>query len=528
MKRQPVSIFNDVIGPVMRGPSSSHVAASARIGRLAVQLIRGKLKRVVVEFDTKGAIAPTYHGHGTDIGLVGGLLGWDPDDGRIPDALAEARSQGIDVCFNIVDFPADHPNTMRIALISDEDEEIHVTAVSLGGGAIEIREVEGFDVSIRGDFYETLLFPKNTGEAQVDTCISALEEYIASHEYICSAAGKNGAMINIKTRTRLAPSTIEDIRRSGFVSDIKTLEPVLPIMSRRDCNVPFNTAAGMLDTCRARKMELWELAALYESARSGLDNAAVLEKMGSIVVTMLSSIRQGLERTSYEDRILGPQAWRVEASEKEGKLVPAGVMNTVIAWTMAMMEVKSSMGVIVAAPTAGSCGVLPGAVLGTASQMGLGNDEAAKAMLAAGLIGVFICEHATFAAEVCGCQAECGAGSAMAAAGVVQLAGGTAEQGVNAASMAIQSVLGLICDPVADRVEVPCLGRNVMAAANAIASANMALAGVDPVVPLDEAIESMYRVGLMLPPELRCTGLGGLSLTETSRKLLERLKSRSV
>lgn len=525
MQKQPASIFNDVIGPVMRGPSSSHVAASARIGKLAAQLIRGKLQKVVVEFDAKGAIAPTYHGHGTDIGLVGGLLGWDPDDARIPDSLGEARRQGIDVRFDIVDFPADHPNTMRMALISHENEEVHVTAVSLGGGAIEIREVEGFGVSIRGDFHETLLFLENSDKAQVETCISALKQRIVSYEYIYSAAGKNGAMINIKTRTRLAPSTIEDIRRSGFVSDIKTLEPVLPVISRRDCSVPFNTAAGMLDACRGRKMELWELAVLYESARSGLDCAVILDKMKSIVATMLSSIRQGLKSTSHEDRILGPQAWMVEASEKEGKLVPAGVMNTAIAWTMAMMEVKSSMGVIVAAPTAGACGVLPGAILGTANQMGLSDEESTKAMLAAGLIGVFICEHATFAAEVCGCQAECGAASAMAAAGIVQLAGGTPEQGVSAASIALQNVLGLICDPVADRVEVPCLGRNVMAAANAIVSANMALAGVDPVVPLDEAIEAMYKVGLMLPSELRCTGLGGLSLTRTSKELLKRLRS---
>jgi L-serine dehydratase len=142
-----------------------------------------------------------------------------------------------------------------------------------------------------------------------------------------------------------------------------------------------------------------------------------------------------------------------------------------------------------------------------------------RALLAAGMIGVFISAHATFAAELCGCLAECGSGSGMAAAALVALAGGSARQAVDAASMAIQNVLGMICDPVANRVEVPCLGRNVLAASNALACANMTLAGYDAVIPLDEVIETMGRVGKSLPMELRCTALGGLSITPTSKAI---------
>ncbi len=139
------------------------------------------------------------------------------------------------------------------------------------------------------------------------------------------------------------------------------------------------------------------------------------------------------------------------------------------------------------------------------------------------MIGVFICSRSTFAAEVCGCQAECGAGSGMAAAALVTLAGGSAQQATDAASMALQNLLGLICDPVAARVEVPCLGKNVLAASNALACANMALAGYDAVIPLDEVIDAMDRVGKSLPAELRCTALGGLSVTPTSREIEKRL-----
>jgi L-serine dehydratase len=191
-----------------------------------------------------------------------------------------------------------------------------------------------------------------------------------------------------------------------------------------------------------------------------------------------------------------------------------------------MMEAKSAMEVIVAAPTAGSCGVLPGTCIGAAFAMGLAADEMTRAMLAAGLIGVFISAHATFAAEVGGCQAECGAGSAMAAAALVSLAKGTTQQTVDAASMALQNILGMICDPVANRVEVPCLGKNVLAASNALACANMALAGFDAVIPLDQVIDAMDRVGKSLPPELRCTALGGLSITPKAKEIERRLQRR--
>jgi len=150
----------------------------------------------------------------------------------------------------------------------------------------------------------------------------------------------------------------------------------------------------------------------------------------------------------------------------------------------------------------------------------------AKALLASGLIGVFIATRWTFAAEVGGCQAEGGSAAAMAAAALVTLADGTLQQAIAAASMAFQSMLGLICDPIANRVEAPCLGKNVMAASNALACANMALADYDPLIPFDEVVETAQRVGSQMPRELRCTALGGLSITPTSQAIERRLAAR--
>jgi L-serine dehydratase len=213
---------------------------------------------------------------------------------------------------------------------------------------------------------------------------------------------------------------------------------------------------------------------------------------------------------------------------ESGSLLDAGLMNRIVLYVTALMEVKSSMGVIVAAPTAGACAALPGACLGASDALGLSDKDAAKAMMAGGLIGVFIAEGSTFAAEEAGCQAECGSASGMAAAALVTLAGGSTKQALAATSMALQNSFGMTCDPVANRVEVPCLGKNVMAAVNALACANMAIAEYDPVVPLDEVIEIMDRVGRSIPRELRCTAIGGLSITKTSKEIEQQLQGKKT
>jgi L-serine dehydratase len=179
--------------------------------------------------------------------------------------------------------------------------------------------------------------------------------------------------------------------------------------------------------------------------------------------------------------------------------------------------------VIVAAPTAGSCGALPGLVLGVADGMEKSLEERVEAMLAAGMIGVFIAAHSTFAAEEAGCMAECGSGASMGAAGVVLLAGGTYKQQMGAASMALQNSFGMTCDTLANRVEAPCLGRNVTAASNGLSSANMALADYKHLVPMDQVVNAMREVGELMPREICCTGLGGLAVTPVSREIEKEL-----
>jgi L-serine dehydratase len=183
---------------------------------------------------------------------------------------------------------------------------------------------------------------------------------------------------------------------------------------------------------------------------------------------------------------------------------------------MAVMHVNGGMGVVCAAPTAGSAGVIPGVLTTLVEERGLSQEQAALALLAASAVGLVVAMRATFAAEVAGCQVEIAASGAMAAAAVVEAAGGSARQAADAAAIAFQNTMGLICDPVQGIVEIPCHTRNAVAASAAFVCADLILGGYANPIPLDETLDAVYAVGRMLPRELKCTALGGLSQTPSA------------
>ena len=520
MGKMPPSIFNDVLGPVMRGPSSSHVAGAHRIADIIRQSLSSPPVRAAADFDINGSLAASHTGHGTDMGFVCGLLGkaiTDADADRY-EALAEAA--GLSVDFRILDYGAKHPNYYRTEAKDAAGTTRRWDAVSVGGGMIEMVRYNGYPVSVCGDFYEVLA--EFADAAAADAFCEAAGLLPVTPDYADTASGDSGALTCLKYHAepdRTALSSLFGGKKDGLAF----IAPVLPTHSSAGCAPLFSTASEMRALYEGTEKSLWEAASDYEARRGGTDAADVLLKMRGLTDIMQKALTDGLAGTSYGDRILGPQAHLIEEAEKKGALLPCSLMSTVIKSVTAIMETKSSMGVIVAAPTAGSCGCLPGAVIGAGLELGRSKDDIAKAMLAASAIGLFIAGNATFAAEVGGCQVECGAGSGMAAAGLTQLMGGTMAQCVDAASMALQNITGLACDPVANRVEVPCLGKNVMGASNALACANMALAGYDKVIPLDETIAAMYDTGLKLPLELRCT-CGGLGKTPTSERILKELE----
>jgi L-serine dehydratase len=522
MKKSFPSIFNDVIGPVMRGPSSSHTAASSRIGELLRQSAPKGIKKVVFEFDINGSLVETYHSQGSDIGLVSGLLGIKMIDEGVISSLDIAKQSGLEVVFNILDYGAMHPNNYRASVYDMCDNKHIWEGVSVGGGMVELQKFDDFDISICGDYYELLILI-NSLKIDIDEISSKVNGLINDYDYITTEIKDNITLINIKASSEINEDVLIKLRAFSNIIEVISIKPILPTMSNANIKVPFISAEEMLNYAKKTDMSLWQLAVCYEASRGNINKKDVFDKMKDIVCIMNNSIKLGLEGTDYKDRILGRQAYKIEEASNANLLVPTSILNNVIKSITAIMEVKSAMGVIVAAPTAGSAGCLPGTILGLGQSLNMDIEDITKGMLAAGIIGVFIAERATFAAEVGGCQVECGAGSCMAAAGVTQMLNGSVAQCVDSASMALQNLTGLACDPVAGRVEVPCLGKNVLGGTNAIASANMALAGYDKVIPLDETIDAMYDVGLKLPCELKCT-LGGLGKSITSLEIKKKLK----
>ncbi|MCK4881005.1 MAG: L-serine ammonia-lyase, iron-sulfur-dependent, subunit alpha [Bacteroidales bacterium] len=475
------SIFNDVVGPVMRGPSSSHSAAALRIGLICRELMQGTPGRVVVSYDTRDALATTHESQGSDMGMKGGLLGFEPDDVHLLDPDPYLEEAGIDLSFRVTDTGYDLPNLYLVHL-QKGDLKMEVAALSTGGGMIEIIRINNAQLSIKGDRKEELWFS-------------------ATGELILQGPPPEGAVKRV-------------------------ISPLLPTGSRDPVEVPFSNCRQMMQYNSKRDLSAWELAAVYESMRGGVEAEEVFHKMQELCRVMRGAIDTGLKGTRFKDRILGAQSAGYLKRLKAGGLAGGEAVHNITLYVSAIMEVKSSMGTIVAAPTAGSCGTFPGAVIGVADSLGLDEEQVVKALLAGSLTGLFIATASTFSAEIGGCQAECGSGSGMAAAAIAWMLGGSVEQCMAASSLALQNSLGMICDPIAARVEAPCLGRNISSAVNALISANIALAGYDHLIPLDEVIETMDRVGRSLPRELRCTALGGLAITPAAKKIERSLKSQ--
>lgn len=223
--------------------------------------------------------------------------------------------------------------------------------------------------------------------------------------------------------------------------------------------------------------------------------------------------------------LISGDAKKLAEYAKGGRTVCGGPLVLAMSRALSCLEVNASMGRICAAPTAGSSGILPAAVLSVAEEFGLPEQALLYALLTASGIGMIIDSGASLSGAYGGCQAECGSAAAMAAAAIVEMLGGSAEAAVDAAAIALKNVMGLVCDPVAGLVESPCSKRNASGAANAMLSADLALAGIKSAIPFDEVVAAMAKVGRMMPHELRETSLGGIAATKTAveyaRRILE-------
>lgn len=515
------SIFNDVIGPVMRGPSSSHTAASWRIAKTGLAMLNEKLVHALIEFDRNGAWAPNYREQGTCMGIEGGLLGFDIIDEKMKETELYLQQEGIEVNYQVSSFPTNHANTVRITLSGDSEKKMQLLAVSLGGGSFEIRSVNGFEANLNGEMFVMIFFTTTAIDVS-----EKIKNYPTSSVEIHHQ--KEGLfMYECRSSSPFASELIDHLRTISEINDLALINPIMPVITGRQLELPFTSVPTLLAYAHETNLDLGDLGIMYEKYISGMDDVELNEKMNAIIDIIHGSIDIGLKGTYYKDRILQQQSHLIGQAEKEGKIKDS-IVNRIIANVSALMESKSSMEVVVAVPTAGSCGTVGGVLRAVAEDIGSDQQALLKAYFAAGIVGAFFAQGPGFSAEEHGCQVECGAAAGMAAAAIVQLMGGTVDQAIGAASMAIQNMIGLVCDPVADRVEVPCLGKNISAAVNAYSSAIMSISGFNAVIPLDQVIQTVSKVSQTMPTCVKCTGKGGLAMTEQAHLLKEKLEGLSV
>lgn len=527
--------LRDIIGPIMVGPSSSHTAGALALASMARKLFGEQPERAV--FTLYGSFAATGSGHGTDKALVAGILGLATDDPRVADAFALAKAAGVSVEI-IWDTTTEvaHPNTVDIRCESREGRTLEMRGVSIGGGAAVIRRINGIDVDITGERTSVVVHQRDErgvlahiagvlagcginiananlhrtakrGDAytvlETDSAVDAsVRELLMDHPDIINARVVPATCAGDGKEVPVPEDAEERFARWDYASG----EELLALCEREGVTIAQAFRAREEALCAKQGTEAGidayldrVLEVMGNAATEPLDNPQ--PSVGGLIGGEAAKLRTALEDTDPQHRLVDPLAARAAQ------------------YALATLETNGRMGVIVATPTAGSAGVLPGVLLALRDERGFTGEELREGILTAAGLGYLIARNASVSGAEGGCQAEVGAASAMAAAALVELRGGTAEQCAEAFAMALTNLEGLVCDPVAGLVEIPCIKRNVIGAMNAVSCADMALAGVVGHIPADEVIDAMAEVGAAMSNDLRETGIGGLAGTPTGKAI---------
>lgn len=538
--------IRDIIGPIMIGPSSSHTAGALRIALMCRKLLAGEPKNVT--FKLYGSFAHTFRGHGTDKALVAGMLGMQTDDVRIRDSFALAEEAGM--AFRFVPVPdviTDHPNTVDIEVEDETGAATSMRGESIGGGAAVISRLNGIEVRLTGEYHSIVVRQRDAKGvlAHIATCLNVYDINIATTrlfrerkgeiaytimetddeipEVLTRAIGKNPDIFDVRIVKRDASDALHHQVDAAEGRD--WLDGFAATMTQDEAEDIFETldfpnAAALLAYCEENNLTISQAICRRERcklASEGTLTDGTEDYLYDVLETMRESAHDPIQNPRPSmGGLLGGESAKMSTFEKKGLCDP--LLARAATYSMAVLETNASMGCIVAAPTAGSAGVLPAMLLACQDVHGFTDDQLVRALANAGAVGYLITRNATVSGAEGGCQAEVGAASAMAASAAVELMGGTPRQCLAAAANAIAGILGLVCDPIAGLVEAPCQKRNAMGVANALVSAQIALAGIENLVDFDQTVEAMRRVGNTLPFELRESALGGMAATPAAQK----------
>lgn len=286
----------------------------------------------------------------------------------------------------------------------------------------------------------------------------------------------------------------------------------------------FKTTEELQKLCKKHKAKISEMTIRYEMEHSQRHRAEVMKKMRKTMHVMRDAVQEAIKRPQQSAfHMAGGGAPKLMKALKKKKMASSPIVLRAMAYAMATGETNAAMGRIVAFPTAGGSGVVPGVMLAAAEEWKLTDKKLLEGLLTASAIGKIIAEGATLSAAAGGCQAEVGAAIAMAAAGITEVRGGTPEQCFNASAIALKSYLGVVCDPLGGLVAVPCIKRNMLGASTALAASDASLMGIQSFIPFDEVVAAMKNISRIMSPKLRETALGGLAVTKTGLKIRKKM-----
>ncbi|WP_010237536.1 L-serine ammonia-lyase, iron-sulfur-dependent, subunit alpha [Clostridium arbusti] len=289
-----------------------------------------------------------------------------------------------------------------------------------------------------------------------------------------------------------------------------------------------NTGKELIDICSSKNIPIWKYTLLEEIEKSGETENIILNRLKRSLNVMREAAEYGLtHEVSSVSGLIGKDAVKVYKYAKNNDTICGNFLVMAMARALSCSEVNAAMGKIVAAPTAGSCGILPAVIITTGEKYNKSEEELVRALLTASGIGIIIAKNATLAGAEGGCQAECGSASAMASGAIVEMLGGSPKEALDASAIVIKNILGLVCDPIAGLVEVPCAKRNIGGTVSALSTADLVLSGVESKIPFDDCVDAMYKIGKQMPCELRETAMGGLAITKTGMKLKAMIQSKN-
>ncbi|MFH1803349.1 MAG: L-serine ammonia-lyase, iron-sulfur-dependent, subunit alpha [Pseudomonadota bacterium] len=517
---QEISLLNSVIGPVMRGPSSSHCAAPYMMAKLVRELSTSQgevLTRAIVRFDPRGSFAPVYQAQSSDENFAAGLAGAALTDADFRQVLPRVlRGEGFEFAVEITELANNnHPNRVDLHLTVQAPDGRTRTdlyqGASIGGGMFYIDRMNDAPVFLTGK--TAVVFVWGDAPGDVASMLCGKDNVVLGQE-----TGPDGR-IDISLQALPSQAAFKTLRQMPGIVDVRMADASqYPVCSTDDL---FSTTDAVINVAEAQGGSLAQAGLVLEAQRLGrslADTRALFRQRGEL---MLRVVAEGFD-AKPEDNVM--RFLTLRARKVRDANLPAGlggaVLQDAIAGALSAMERDSNRGLVCAAPTAGSAGVVPGTLYGLIRH-GVDPEGMTDALQVMALVGAVFAARGTFAAECGGCSVETGASAAMAAAGVVQAYGGTAQQCFDAAAMCLMNTLGLVCDPVGGDVEIPCHARNVAGVSHAFSSAMAVMAGFDAVLGFDELVDQTVKIGALMHPDLRCTARGGCAATKTALKLVE-------